>query len=314
MTLAKAQHLNTVRTDNWLSHNASVSAATTNSYWLPLDQFIADAKNAGLKSFLDLADFKLVLMKHCINPYTDYAAWDSYIAYAASRVNTITGAKYGTDPEIIFVQFAGEPREAGYSSGGIWHDGKYYSYSGSGSQNGSAGNADNESNWGTAASGTGSCSSPLYFTTEDLTAFYAHTEADWKADKATVLTLAGGLTKLDETHNGGIDYKAIFANTNNDICGFKTYGGMESWLSTGASYCTNTLHKPSINVEWGYVQGVTDATRAQDFQGQFTNNNNAGLAGNFYWNAGYQNSSSGYDVDDGTIGPKTFATIVKNAP
>ena len=38
--LALAQHLNMVRTDDWLSHDAPVSSATTNSSWAPLDQFI----------------------------------------------------------------------------------------------------------------------------------------------------------------------------------------------------------------------------------------------------------------------------------
>ena len=75
-------------------------------------------------------------MKHCRNPYTDYHDWDRYTKFAATRVNSITGRKYGTDREIGFVQFSGEPREAGYLSDGTWHDGKYYTYTGAGTENG----------------------------------------------------------------------------------------------------------------------------------------------------------------------------------
>ena len=128
-----------------------------------------------------------------------------------------------------------------------------------------------------------------------------------------MLTMAGGLTKLDETNNGGIDYQAIFSNAKNDVCGFKTYGGMMAWLTIGVSYC-NSIGKPSVNVEWGYQQGIGDSKRSTDFQKQFMNNRLAGIAGNFYWNAGYQSSPTGYDVDIGRVAPLTFAVIVSNNP
>src|SRR5260221_14047913 len=124
----------------------------------------------------------------------------------------------------------------------------------------------------------------------------------------------GSDASIDIRPNGGQDYRTIYANSHNDVCAFKTYGGAEAFLSTGTNYCINTLHKPSVNVEWGYVQGDGDSVRATEFQGQFTNNAAAGLAGNFYWNAGYGNASTTYDVDDGTIAPLTFNAIVSNAP
>lgn len=65
-------------------------------------------------------------------------------------------------------------------------------------------------------------------------------------------------------------------------------------------------------MEWGYQQSVGDAARAVDFNRQFANNNAAGIAANFYWNAGYQ--SGGYDVDNGTLSPQTFQQIVAHAP
>ena len=291
VTLAKAQHLNTVRVGNWLDGNLQpgfstpIAQATSDASWRPADVFIADAQAAGLRSWLDLSGFKTLLLNSCINPYApaQYADWDTYVRFAAQRVNSVTGAVYGTDPEIMWVGFSGEPYQPG--------------------------------SWGPGANPAGwpkTCPQALTYSTADLTNFYANVEATWKAYSST-LTMAGGLSYLDLAHNG-IDYQAIFGNPDNDICGFKTYGGMEAWVHNGVSYCAGTLHKPSVNVEWGFKQGVGDSTRAAQFQGQFSNNANVGMAGNFYWNAGYLHRSSTYDVDDGTSSPRTFAVIVANAP
>jgi hypothetical protein len=299
IALAKKQHLNTLRVVNWLSHNAPVSAATSNSTWLAVDAFIADAQNAGLRVWLDLSDFKTVLMHHCLNPYMDLTDWYNLEDYAAHRVNTITGATYGTDPEIAWIGFLGEPNEAN----------KYYSRLGAGDQSGSNGaNASPMPDWGVAGN---ECSFYLYDSTYTLSRYYSSVESHWKGE-ARLPTMAGGLTKLDEPNSGNIDWKSILGSPYNDICGFKTYGGMEAWLPTGTAYCAGTLHKPSVNVEWGYQQGLGDAVRAADFAGQFSGNKSAGIAGSFYWNAGYQ--SGGYDVDDGTRTPLTFQQIVANAP
>jgi len=291
VALALAQHLNTVRVVNWLSHNLQpqfstpLQQATSSQYWAQADMFVADAEHAGLFSWLDLSDFKNLLLNTCTNPYVSstYPAWDAYVRFAALRVNPLTGLSYGSDPHILWVGFSGEPYPPG-----TWGPGA------------------NPAGWPTT------CPNALSYSTADLTNFYAHVEATWKA-YSSKLTMAGGFGYLNEANNG-IDYQAIFGNPDNDICGFKTYGGMEAWLATGASFCSKTLHKPSVNVEWGYEQGVGDAARAADFQGQFANNASTGMAGNFYWNAGYQNASTSYDVDDATIAPLTLATIVRNAP
>ena len=76
----------------------------------------------------------------------------------------------------------------------------------------------------------------------------------------------------------------------------------------------NILHKPSVNVEWGYRQGIGDAARVSQFKGQFANNASAGVAGNFFWNAGYQLRTTTYDVDNGVQTPLTFMVVVGNAP
>jgi hypothetical protein len=289
--LAQAQHLNTIRVGNWLDgklqpgYATPLAQATSDASWRPADAFIADARAAGLQTWLDLSGFKDLLLNSCINPYApaQYSAWDTYIRYAAQRVNTITGAAYATDPDILWVGFNGEPYPPG-----TWGPGS------------------NPAGW------PRTCPSALAYSTADLTNFYASVEATWK-QYSTKLTMAGGLSYLDLSHNG-IDYQAIFGNGDNDICGFKTYGGMEAWLHNGVNYCANTLRKPSVDVEWGYKQTLGDGTRAADFQGQFTNNATVGIAGNFYWNAGYLKRYTTYDVDNGHISPLTFAVVVKNAP
>ena len=40
----------------------------------------------------------------------------------------------------------------------------------------------------------------------------------------------------------------------------------------------------------------------------------AGVAGNFFWNAGYSTGPTTYDVDNGVIAPLMFTTIIGNAP
>ena len=291
VALARTQHLNTVRVVNWLSHNLQaqystpLAQATSDQFWTVADTFVADAEHAGLHAWLDLSDFKNLLLDTCTDPYAapQYPAWDAYVRFAAQRVNPRTGLAYGRDPDILWVGFSGEPYPPG-----TWGPGP------------------NPAGWPAA------CPSALTYTTAELTAFFAHVEATWKRYSAT-LTMAGGLGYLNEANNG-IDYRSIFANPDNDICGFKTYGGMEAWLATGTAFCATSLHKPSVNVEWGYQQTIGDAARAADFQAQFDNNAAAGIAANFYWNAGYQVSPTGYDVDDATLCPLTVATIIRNAP
>ena len=291
IALAVGLHLNTVRVGNWLDgklepgYATPLAQATSDASWRPVDTFIADAKTSGLRTWLDLSGFKDLLLNSCINPYTpsEYSAWDAYVRFAAQRVNTVSGASYATDPEILWVGFSGEPYPPG-----AWGPGT------------------NPAGW------PATCSNALTYSSANLTNFYANVEATWRA-YSNKLTMAGGLSYLDLSKNG-IDYHSIFANRNNDICGFKTYGGMEAWLHNGVSYCANTLHRPSVNVEWGFKQSMGDAARASAFQGQFMNNASVGIAGNFFWNAGYLRRLTTYDVDNGVGTPLTSAVVVRNAP
>jgi hypothetical protein len=276
ISLAQSQHLNTIRLVNFLSHDGNPSSdAFDAAIWKQADTFVADAQAAGIRILLDLSDYKAQLWNNCINPYT--ASWSKYLSFVAHRINSVTGKQYRADPEIVMVTFTGEPLPVGSHSF-------------------------------TDAAGA-PCT--ISYTTAQLTHFYAVVERKWRSMDRNHLTSAGGLSNVDLPNNG-IDWKAIFGNRHNSVCGWKTYGGMINWVSTGAQYCQNVLHKPWFNDEWGYTQAMGDSSRAASFTSQFRNNQKYGAAGNFYWNANYLVTSSTYDVGPGT--PLTQAVVVNNAP
>jgi hypothetical protein len=276
ISLAKRQHLNTIRLVDFLSHDGDPAAAPYDpATWAKVDRFIADAQTANIKILLDLSDYKAELWNACINPYT--ASWARYLTFVARRVNTATGQRYKDDPEIVLVTFTGDPLPVG-------------------------------SHLFTDAAGA-PCT--ISYTTAQLTHFYARVEGKWRSLDAHHLRAAGGLSYVDEP-NSGIDWHAIFGNRANSVCAWKTYGGMMSWLPTGAQYCRDVLHKPWFNDEWGYTQAMGDRARAASFSSEFANNNANGAAGNFYWNANYLTNPTTYDVGPGT--PLTQAAVVNNAP
>jgi len=278
IALAQSQHLNTIRLVNFLSHDGRPgTTAYDPAAWAKVDAFIADARSANIKILLDLSDFKAELWNACSNPYTHTQAWKRFLTFVAHRTNTVTGVTYEADPEIVLVTFTGEPLPVGAHTFTRGH--------------------------------RRPCT--ITYGTDQLTQFYATVEGEWKALDPNHLTAAGGLSNLD-VPNAGIDWQSILGNPANDVCGFKTYGGMFAWLPTGTQYCRNVLHKPWFNDEWGFTQNLGDSVRAQYFMAQFANNGANGAAGNFYWNANYRVAPTTYDVGPGT--PLTQAVVVNNAP
>lgn len=67
---------------------------------------IAAAGGVGLKVILDLSTHRNLLANSGLNPYTH--DWGPFIQFAANRRNTVTGARYGDDPTIALIAFAGE--------------------------------------------------------------------------------------------------------------------------------------------------------------------------------------------------------------
>ena len=262
VALAQLEGLNTMRVVNFYNPTSGDPAVTpfSSTVWDPVDTLIADAQAAGIRVVLDLADYRNILMDHCVNPYTyDWTAFESFVAH---RVNHVTGRTYANDPEIAMVSFSGEPLPVG----------------------------------------THGC---ISYTTQDLTDYFHSVTRIWKSlDRNHVIT-SGGLGYLN--FNSGIDWQAIDADPNADVCAFKTYGGMLPWVHVGASYCLNTLHKPWFDDEWGYLQSGGDIATAAAFAAQFANNDANGAAADFFWNAGYQVAPTTYDVGPQT--PLTMAVV-----
>jgi hypothetical protein len=276
ISLARSQHLNTIRLVNFLDHNGSPGSAPYNlATWAKVDRFIGDAEFSNIRILLDLSDYKAELWNACSDPYTH--SWTKFLTFVAHRVNTVTGSTYQSDPEIILVTFTGEPLPVGAHTF-------------------------------TRSNGK-TCT--ISYSSAQLTKFYATVEGTWKSLDPNHLTAAGGLSNVD-LPNSGIDWQSIFSNPANDVCAFKTYGGMFSWLPTGASYCRNVLHKPWFDDEWGFTQAMGDKDRSLYFKAEFANNLANGAAGNFYWNANYLVTPTSYDVGPGT--PLTQAAVVANAP
>lgn len=275
IALAKSEGLNTIRVVDFLDHNGDPSVAPYSSQqWNKVDAVIADGRAAGIRVLLDVSDYKAELWNSCINPYT--ADWTKYLGFVANHKNSVTGQVYSSDPEIVLVTFTGEPLPVGTHS---FTD-----------------------RFGAACS--------ISYTTQQLTRFYAQVEQTWKTLDPNHLIAAGGLGYVNEA-NSGIDWKSIFGNADNDVCAWKTYGGMLAWLPTGATYCASVLHKPWFNDEWGYTQAVGDAQRAALFTSQFQSNAANGAAGNFFWNASYLVNPATYDVSPLT--PLTEAAVLAHA-
>lgn len=104
---AKDLGLNTLRLTDYLdSHASTPQAAFDPERWGKVDQLIAASGAAGLHVELDLSTYRNLLLGVGLNPYT--YDWAPFIDFVARRVNTVTRVRYGNDPTIALVAFAGE--------------------------------------------------------------------------------------------------------------------------------------------------------------------------------------------------------------
>jgi len=104
---AKAVGLNAIRITDFLDTNASPSAGPLDeSRWVKVDRLIAAASAAHLLVELDFSTYRNLLQNAGKNPYT--VDWHPFLASVANRYNTVTGIRYGNDPTIGLVSFAGE--------------------------------------------------------------------------------------------------------------------------------------------------------------------------------------------------------------
>ena len=104
---AKALRLNTIRLTDWLDVDGSVQAAPFDeTRWRKVDADLTAAKGAGIRVILDLSTYRNLLVRHSINPYT--YDWKPFLNFVVNRRNSVNGVRYGSDPTIALVSFAGE--------------------------------------------------------------------------------------------------------------------------------------------------------------------------------------------------------------
>ena len=104
---AKDLGLNTLRLTDFLDfHPTSPQAAFDATRWARVDRLIAASRAAGLYVELDLSTYRNVLLAVGVNPYT--YDWAPFLDFVVNRRNTVTGVRYGSDPTIALVAFAGE--------------------------------------------------------------------------------------------------------------------------------------------------------------------------------------------------------------
>ncbi len=313
LALAAAGNLNTLRIGEMFDQiNGLRAAPYDESDWARIDAFLEKMRQAGMRAILDLSAFRNHLVHRdialggwtslCrddigvtvperltvdfagISPYraTAYAEWDRFLAFVANRVNSVNGIPYRHDPTIAIVSFAGEPEPPGSLRCGKALD------------------------------------------TAQLTAFYAHVMPAWKAHDPRHLLSNGGFIHLDweELHGNaagsGIDWRAIFALPENDIPSIHTYparidaGIPADFQSPKIGPFVASLGKPWFTEEFGWNQGVGDATRAGWFQWLYDRQATYGSAGAAFWNLGFEFAAGTFDV--GTATPATWTTVQVNAP
>jgi hypothetical protein len=276
VALAQSAGLNTIRVTDFLPRRGDASTAAYDpAAWRRVDTMIAAVGRAGMHVDLGLGDYRRILWDRCINPYT--ADWRDFMSFVANRTNTVTGVTYKHDATIALVSVSGEPLPVGAHN--------------------------------FVASATGvPCT--ITYSTQDLTTFYQSATTAWKQHGGSVLVSSGGLGYLNEPRSG-IDWRTIFSLRTNDVCNVKTYGGMEAWIATAATFC-GSIVKPIIDEEFGWRQSEGDEGRAQLFGRTFQELRSLHFAGAAFWNLGWEIAPTSYEVSPGTRA--TFAAVQQNAP
>jgi hypothetical protein len=104
---AKDLGLNAIRLTDFLDKHASPATGPYDaSRWADVDKVIAASGAAGLHVELDLATYRNLLATSGVNPYT--ADWRPFLDFVVNRRNSVTRIRYGDDPTIALVSFAGE--------------------------------------------------------------------------------------------------------------------------------------------------------------------------------------------------------------
>ena len=123
VALALDLQVNTIRLTDFIPHPGTLGVDEYDqTRWAGVDNMIALAGKNNLKVELDLSTYGNFLesQSSTFNPYT--YDWKPFLTFVANRINTVTGKRYGSDPTITFVSFAGEtgaPDQSGSKARGV---------------------------------------------------------------------------------------------------------------------------------------------------------------------------------------------------
>ena len=140
---------------------------------------------------------------------------------------------------------------------------------------------------------------PTLPSTSQLTRFFRTTLRTWALLAPETLVNSGGLLHTD--WDSGVDWKAIFALPDNDVCAIHMYNqqGLERGLIPVADYCRK-IGKPWIMEETGIPWQRGDLARANWFRAVLRASWHNGAAGVGVWNIGGDTVGPGgttYDIN-----------------
>jgi hypothetical protein len=183
VALAQSGKINVLEMVEFDNSYHSLSDTESSATWNRADQFIADAKTAGIHIILNLSEYGQSLQASGQTPTT--TDWNNYLSFIANRTNTVTGVQYKNDPTIAMVEIFGEIC--------------YIKESDS------------------------TCPAGTTGTTSQMQTFFDRTEKEWHTLAPNIMISSGGFSHLDSKDSppgtsNGIPYQAIYSDSANSVC------------------------------------------------------------------------------------------------
>lgn len=122
VAIANYLKVNVIRLTDFIKGTSPGASEYDAATWAGVDKTISIAAQNHLYVELDLSTYRNMLenTSSTLNMYT--YNWTPFLTWVANRTNTVTGVRYGSDPTIAFVSFAGEVQTLGsaaYTARGI---------------------------------------------------------------------------------------------------------------------------------------------------------------------------------------------------
>ena len=216
VTEAQDAHLNTLELVEFDTKYHVLSDTESAATWDRVDQFLADARSAGLHVILNLSEYGQSLQAAGRTPTT--VDWKPYLSFIANRTNTADGLIYKDDPTIAMVELFGEICSPGESDS--------------------------------------TCRKGTTGTTRQMQRFFDRTEKQWHALAPDILVSSGGLSNLVKPDSptgvsDGIPYQAIYSNPANDVCDMEVNSANDYNYSVPkvTAYC-KSIGKPWFLSAW----------------------------------------------------------------